>query len=213
MKFKERLEKLKIFLNIEKELEIKTLELKEVEQKISENKSNLNLIEMELNKKRKELQSLKTEAVELKDFINSNFKEQFKDYDYRVNIKNCYIININGKKYISLRRKSHEKSDWYSLATGFYNVDTYKYFDALTLDKDGKYKFIHEYRHGYFDHKEYYGEEQIVNQVPEYEEHILELYPELNAFIDGYVPNTYLKKIYYEVNDLGRKSLTKVNKL
>ena len=213
MKFKEKLEKIKLFLNIDSELEIKTLELKEVEQKISENKSNLNLIEMELNKKRKELQSLKTEAVELKDFINSNFQEQFKNHDYKVNIKNCYIININDKKYISLRRKSHKKSDIYSLDTGFYNVDTYSYYDALTLDKDGKYKFINEYRHGYFDYEDYYSGEIFFNQVPESEEHILELYPELNIFIDGYVPNTYLKKIYYEVNDLGRKSLTKVNKL
>ena len=212
MKFKEKLEKIKLFLNIDSELEIKTLELKEVEQKISENKSNLNLIEIELNKKRKELQSLKTEAVELKDFINSNFKEQFKNYDYKVNIKNCYIININGKKYISLRRKSNEKSDWHSLATGCYNVDTYGYYDALNLDKDRKFKFIYQYKHGYFDHKEYYGKETYINQKPEYEVHILELYPELSVFVDNYVPNTYLKKIYYEENDLGSKSLIKVNK-
>ena len=43
----------------------------------------------------------------------------------------------------------------------------------------------------------------------DYEEHILEVYPELANFVNDMVPNAYLKKIYYEINDLSSKKLTK----
>ena len=154
------------------------------------------------------MQSLKIEVIELKDFINSKFKEEFKDYNYKVNITHCYIISINGKKYISLRNCQINKSDWFTLAAGHYNVKTYRYYDALSLDENGKYKCLHEYKRGYFDNRGY-GAERIINEKPDYEVHILEIYPELCVFVDNYVPDTYLKKIYYEINDLGGKNLIK----
>lgn len=125
MKFKERLKNIKLFFNIEKELQMKLLQLEEI------------------NKKKLELQSLKTETIELKDFINSNFKDEFKDYDYKVNIINCYIISINGKKYISVRSKETSKSDCYTLATGHY-------------------KYLYEYKCGYFDNRSYYVRKKIL---------------------------------------------------
>ena len=210
MKFKERLKKIKLLFNIDKKFETALLELTEIEQKIIDNKNELNEIEKDVIKKKTELQSLKTELVELKDFINSNFEEQFKDYDYKVNITNCYIISINGKKYISLRNSKIDRSEWYTMATGNYNIETYKYYDALNLDKNNKYKYLYEYKRGYSDNKYYYFE-RFINKKPDYEVHILEVYPELSVFIDNYVPNTYLKKIYYEVNDLGSKCLIKKN--
>lgn len=211
MKLNERLKNIKLFFNIEKELQMELLQLEEIKQKITENKDDLKGIEEEIIKKKLELQSLKTEAIELKDFINSNFKDEFKDYDYKVNITDCYIISINGKKYISLRNHKTNKSDWYTIATGFYNVETYRYYDALNLDKNGKYKYLYEYKYGYFDNRSYYSGKRFTNEKPNYEVHILEIYPELSIFVDNYVPNTYLEKIYYEVNDLGGKNLIKKN--
>lgn len=208
MKFKERLKKVKLFLNIEKELQVGSLQLEEIQQKITENKNELKEVEEEVGKKKTKLQLLKTEIIELKDFINSKFKEDFKDCDYKVNIAQCYIISLNGKKYISLRSSDTRRCDFYTIATGFYNVATYRYYDALTLDEDGKYKYLHEYRHGYCDNR-CARFENIVNEKPDYEVHILEIYPELRTFVDDYVPNTYLKKIYYEVNDLGEKRMIK----
>lgn len=207
MKFEERLNRIKLFLNIEEELQLKSSQLEEIQQKTTEKINELKEIEEEVSKKKNELQSLKIEAIELKDFINSKFKEDFKNCDYKVNITNCYITSINGKKYISLRKYKNIKSDWYTLATGYYNVETYTYYDALNLDKNGKYKCLYEYKYGHYDNSDYW--KKIINEKPNYEVHILEIYPELSVFEDNYVPNTYLKKIYYEVNDLGNKNLIK----
>lgn len=206
MKLRERIEKIKLFFKIDEELQMQSSQLETVKKEIVENNNILEDIEKEIVKKKKELQSLRTEIVELKDFINSNFEVQFKDYDYKVNITNCYIIGINGKKYISLRKHNISKSDWYTVATWYYNVETYRYYDALNQDENGKYKFLYEAKWGYFDNKNY-RETRVVNKAPDYEQHILEVYPELSAFVDNLVPNTYLKKIYYEANDLGAKSL------
>lgn len=209
MKFKEKLKQIELFLNIEKELQEQSLQLEEFNKKIIQGKYELGKIKEDIIKKELELQSLKTESIELKDFINSNFEEEFKDYDYKVNIKNCYIISINGKKYISSRSRTTNTSDWYTLATGHYNVETYRYYDVLNLDENRKYKHLYNYEHGYFDKNSYYNGERFINEKPDYEVHILELYPELSIFADDCVPNTYLKKIYYEVNNLGEKNLIK----
>lgn len=206
MKFKERLKQIELFFNIEKELQEESLQLEKIQQKITQSKDKLNKIKEDIIKKELELQSLKTESIELKDFINFNFKEEFEDYDYKVDITHCYIISINGKKYISLRSHKIDKSDWYTLATGYYNVEIYRYFDTLSLDKNGKYKYLYKYAHGFFDNNDL---ERFINEKPDYEVHILNLYPELSIFVDNYVPNTYLKKIYYEVNDLSKKNLIK----
>lgn len=210
MHLKEWLKRVKLFLNIEKELQMESLQLEEIQQNIIENKNELKKVEEEINEKKIQLESLKTELVELKDFINSKFKEEFKDYDYKVNITDCYIISINGKKYISLRSHKTDISNWYTLATGHYNTEIYRYYDALNLDKNGKYKYLYEYKYGYFSNGGY-GAKRFINEPLDYEMHILELYPELSIFVDNLVPNTYLKKIYYEVNDLGAKSLIKKN--
>lgn len=208
MKFKERIKKIDLFFNIEKELEIKNLELKEIEQKISNNKGELEKINQKISNKKTELESLKTEILELKDFINSKFKEEFKEYDYKVNIINCYIISINGKKYITLKKHETSRCDWYTLGGGHYNVEYYLYYDVLSVDNKGKYKYLYEYRYGHFDNVDFYPL-KFKGQKPDYEEHILKVYPELSIFIDNYVPNTYLKKIYYEINDLSNKKLIK----
>ena len=207
MKFKEKDRKIDVCLQIEEKLENKSLELEEVEIKLKNKQSELEAINKKISVKQFELKALKTEIIELKDFISQNFKEEFKEYDYKVDITNCYIIGLHGKKYIVLRKHSIERSDWYTLATGYYNVKTYRYYDALNIN-DNKYKYLHEYRYGYYDYNCF--DSEIVGQKPDYEEHILKVYPELSIFADNKVPNTYLKKIYYEVNDLGNKKLIKV---
>ena len=118
---------------------------------INEKQNEFKKIEDEISENKRKLQSLKTELIELNDFINQKFWEDFKDYDYKVYIKKCYIVSIFGKKYVALKQISSTRTDWYTLATGNYNVDRYLYYDALSLDENGKYKRIHEYKIGHFD--------------------------------------------------------------
>ena len=200
MKLREILRRIKLLFTVEKELETNSLQLEEAEQKLEE-------VEQKLEDKKAELQSLKNEAIELRDFINSNFKEEFEDYDYRVKREKCYIISINGTKHIVTRTKIVEKCD-FSYYKGYYNLETYRYFNPLERDDNGKGKSVYQYQYGYYDKEEYdpiHG-----GKKPEYEVPILEAYPELYAFLDGWIPNTYLKKIYYEINDLGQKELIKI---
>lgn len=208
MKIKERIKNIKIYFNVVNELQLELTKLNEAKQSIIEKQKELNKIEDEISKKKTELQLLKTELIELNDFINQKFLEDFKDCDYRVNAKNCYIVSIHGKKYVAVRKILSTRSDCFSLATGNYNVDKYLYYDALNL-KDGKYKYIGMWTIGYFDYP--YFSPNVVGEKPEYEKPILELYPELNIFVDDYIPNTYLKKIYYEVNNLSSKKLIRTN--
>ena len=210
MKLKERIRKFNTFLKIEEKLNQKQTELVSMDDALTNKKKELESVQKRIDEKKKELETLKIEAVELRDFINSNFKEEFKDYNYKVDITHCYIIRIDGKKYIALRSCMKTRSDLYSRATGFYNVELYQYYDALSLDEEGKYKYFYTYKHGYFDNN-YYGHDDVIGRKHDYEEHILEAYPELRFFTDNYVPNTYLKKIYYEINDLGNKKLIKTN--
>lgn len=202
MVFKEKYRKVGIYLQVEKKLENKNLELEEVEIKLETKKSELEQINEKISVKKSELESLKTEIIELKDFINQNFKEEFKECDYKVDITNCYIIGLYGKKYIALR-----KQNVYTLANGYFNVEIYRYYDVLNINSN-KYKYLCEYRCGNDCYN--YFSPTIVGQKPNYEEHILRVYPELSIFLDNKVPNTYLKKIYYEVNDLGNKKHIKV---
>lgn len=196
MKISERLNKINILKNIEKILQQKQLELAQIEQKICKKKSELYAVS---NK----LESLETEIKELEDFINSNFNQQFKECDYMVDITNCYIIEFNGKKYITLRSYDREETDLYTLATGRFIVDTYVYYDVLHIvNKKYKLKKITEYIHGH----DYYSN-RITGKKPYYEQHILSVYPELIVYADNMVPNTHLKKIYYELNELGSKKL------
>lgn len=206
MSFKERYRKVGIYFQVEEKLENKKLELEEAEIQLEKKKAELEEFSRKISLKKAELQSLKTEVIELKDFINQNFKEEFKEYDYKIDITNCYIIGLHGKKYIALRKHSTERSDWCTPATGHYNVEFYSYYDVLNINGN-KYKYLCGYRYGHDDYNCFAP--RIVGQKPDYEERILEAYPELSIFVDNKVPNTYLKKIYYEVNDLGNKELIK----
>lgn len=205
MKFKDIHKKVGIYFQVGEKLENKTLELNEIEKKLETRKSELQEIETKISKKKNKLESLKTEIIELKDFINQKFKEEFKKCNYEVDITNCYIISLNDKKYIVLRKHSVKRSDSYTLATGCYNIETYTYYDVLNIN-DNKYKYLHEYIYGHDDHN--FLLPRIVGKKPDYEKHILKVYPELSNFADNKVPDTYLKKIYYEMNDLSNKKLT-----
>ena len=94
---------------------------------------------------------------------------------------------------------------------GIYLIEKYRYYDALSLDKNRKYKYLYDYCYGHFSRSTFCS--KYSNRKPDYEVHILELYPELSTFTDDCIPNTYLKKIYYEINDLGAKSLINKNNI
>ena len=208
MGFKEQMKKVNIYIHIEEKLRAKNLEFKKTIEKLNKKKDKLKNIEQKISSKIIVLEFLKTEIKELKNFINLKFKEEFPKYDYELDITNCYIISIHVKKYITLKTNNTTKSKWYTLATGFYNIKTYEYYDVLDV-KDKKYKYLCEYTYGYFDNDPHSKFSKIVGQKPEYEKHILEVYPELSIFLNNKVPNTYLQKIYYEINKLGNKKLIK----
>lgn len=215
MKFKERLNQIKTYINIEEELKTKNSELAELEIKLSEieikletRKSELEKTKNKISQNKSELESLKTEIIELKDFINSKFKQEFNKYDYRVDITNCYIISLNGKKYITTKEHNTKLTDLSNLAYGIFKVEIYTYYDVLNVT-DNQYKYLHDYNYAHFDNTSFAT--KITGVKPDYEKHILEVYPELKLFTDNLVPNTYLKKIYYEINDLGSNKLIKKN--
>lgn len=207
LKLKDRLKKVDIYFHVEEKLENKNLELEAVERELETKKSELEDIDKKIAEKKKKLASLQVEAVELKDFINYKFMEEFKEYDYKVDITNCYIVGLHGKKYIASRKHRTEVTDISTLAGGLYLIEHYNYYDVLRV-KDNKTTFLHKYKFGHFSRcdivpPKYDGDE------PDYEEYILDAYPELSIYTDNMVPNTYLKKIYYEINDLGNKQLIK----
>lgn len=192
MNFKEKLEE---YVQVEKKLENKNLELKKIDKRIA--------------KKKSELESLKWEISKLGNLFNNEFKEKFKEYDYEVDITDCYIIGLNGKKYITLKTHNTNKSGKYNLITGNYNIEIYRYYDILDV-KDNKFKYLHEYKYGHFDNRGYFAP-TIIGNKPDYEKHILDIYPELIFLEDNKVPNTYLEKIYCEINSLNDKQLIKNN--
>lgn len=68
-----------------------------------EKKLKLDEIDKKISEKKSELESLKTEIMELKNFIDQKFESgEFKS-DYNVDITDCYIIGLHGKKYITRR--------------------------------------------------------------------------------------------------------------
>lgn len=202
MSLKDRFKKVGILFQVEERLEGKKIELEEKKFEVRE-------IEETLSKKRAELESLRNEVIELRDFINSNFMKEFDEYDYKVDIANCYVIGLNGKMYIVSVSHDDNIRNIFSIITGYLHIETYKYYDVLNPENSKKqqYKCIHEFE---VSHDDYGALETIIyGKLPDYQTHILELYPELVVFPDGKVPNTYLKKIYYEVNDLGNKQMIK----
>ena len=125
-----------------------------------------------------------------------------------IDIDRCYIVGINGKKYIAIKKCDINTSDWYTERTGYFIIRRYKYYDVLNVDNNGNFNFFYEYAYIY---PENLGTSYISmeGQKPDYEIHILKAYPELIAFEDNKVPITYLKKIYYEANELQNNPLIK----
>ena len=200
MKFKEKIKFYsaikKQFEDVNNELSKKKKKLEEINNTISLKNEELEEINSTISLKNEELASLKREIIELKDFINGKFCSEFnKNYDYKVDIRDCYIISLNGKKYITKRMYRDSREHY----TNFrHYAETFVYFDIFNIKKEDKkvhYCRICMYTLGS------YG--TCFGNKPEYEEHILNLYPELKMYTDGYVPNTHLKKIYYEINGLG----------
>lgn len=200
MKFKEKIKFYsaikKQFEDVNNELSKKKKKLEEINNTISLKNEELEEINSTISLKNEELASLKREIIELKDFINGKFCSEFnKNYDYKVDIRDCYIISLNGKKYITKRMYCDSREHY----TNFrHYAETFVYFDIFNIKKEDKkvhYCRICLYTLGS------YG--TCFGNKPEYEEHILNLYPELKMYTDGYVPNTHLKKIYYEINGLG----------
>ena len=220
MGFREKCKKMDVYFKVEKELESTNTELETAKSELETTKSELETAKSELeetnkkiSEKKSELESLKTEIMELKNFIDQKFESgEFKS-KYRVNITDCYIIGLHGKKYITIRTFKRERiGNIYTFtSTGYPLIDIYNYRDVLNTDrnKDGKLKYKWLYtRDQAFGHL---APEKYIryNNELDYEEHILDVYPELANFVDGMVPDAYLKKIYYEINDLSSKKLTK----
>ena len=173
---------------------------------MTEIEEQLENINGEISSKKEKLNSLKKEILELKYSINDEFnKEKFEGSDYTVNMKNCYVISLDGKKYISLKRSNYGVGG-YSHMDGVIWAYKHEYFDALLRNDNGEFRYLC----GYGFHS---------GTMPEFEEHILKLYPELKVYCDGYVPVAHLRKIYYEINDLSKlipsseQNVSKVKKL
>ena len=207
MKLKERLEKINTYINIEEKIKNQKEETEKLDQEISEKKEEIQGLDQEISNKKALLEFLKIEVVELKNFINESFTKEFPKGDYTVDIRNLYIIAINNKKYICSRLHTTDVSDWFTRATGRCYVESYEYYDVLNV-KNHKYQYLYGYRYTHFD-RDGIISPKFSGKEPDYEEHILNLYPELSNFANDRVPNTYLKKIYYEINDLGHKQLKK----
>lgn len=215
MKLKERLEKINTYIYIEEKIKKQIEETEKLDKAISDEKALLESLKIksrkldgEISDKKALLESLRIEAVKLKDFINESFGKDFSECDYTVDIRYCYIVAINNKKYICSRIHKVHKSDWYTVATGRCIVETYEYYDVLNV-KNNKYQYLHSYTYTHSENNSSYISPEFDGEKPDYEEHILNLYPELCNFTNDQVPNTYLKKIYYEINDLGHKQLNK----
>ena len=192
MKLKERLEKINTYIFIEEKIRKQKEETDKLNEKISQKKEEIQGLDKEITDKKELLESLKIEAVELKNFMNKSFSKKFPKWDYTVDIRNLYIIAINNKKYICSRSHTTDASDWLTRATGRCYVEIYDYYDVLNV-KNHKYQYLYGYRYTHFDH-DCGIPPQFAGKEPDYEEHILNLYPELSNFANDRVPNTYLKK-------------------
>ncbi len=208
MKLKSTLKSKKKELDeIKSKIQQKKEELDEIKSKIQQKEQELSEIDNIISEKKDIIESLKNEVKGLKDFINSNLDEELQKFDYKVDITNCYIISLNSKKYIAIREFNKTLSDFYSLATGHICYENYTYYDVLDVNENNKFKYIYDYTYYHPTTRIRSLCTEYTDRPPEYEEHILKVYPELSIFTDNKVPNTYLKKIYYEINNLGNKKL------
>ena len=118
MIFKEKCKKVDVYSKVEKEiestnteletakseLETTKFELETAKSELETTKSELEEINKKISIKKSELKSLKTEIIELKNFIDQKFESGDLKSDHAIRITNCYIIGLNGKKYITIRR-------------------------------------------------------------------------------------------------------------
>lgn len=230
MIFKEKCKKVDVYSKVEKEiestnteletakseLEATKFELETAKSELETTKSELEEINKKISIKKSELKSLKTEIIELKNFIDQKFESGDLKSDHAIRITNCYIIGLNGKKYITIRRfeRCFLPGDYKGLPysiKGIPTVEHYDYYDALNICKNKKsgkseFKWLYRCMQSYYSNNK---ELITVSNDLNYEKHILEVYPELANFVNDMVPNAYLKKIYYEINDLSSKKLTK----
>ena len=179
---------------------------KKMKEELVEKSTQLADISSEISSKKEELDYLKKESLELKDFINGKINSEFyENCNSSINMKDCYVISLDGKKYISLKRSNYGVGG-YSHMDGVIWAYKHEYFDALLRNDNGEFRYLC----GYGFHS---------GTMPEFEEHILKLYPELKVYCDGYVPVAHLRKIYYEINDSSKsipsseENVSKVKKL
>ena len=202
-------ERISIYVNAEARLKATYLEKEAVEKTVEAKRRELKEMDDALSKKRGELELLRTEVFTLKKFIDNKFEKQLQKYDYKVDITNCYIIDLEGKKYIALRTHRSVQHDLYTLLNGYLHTEIYQYYDVLNIDNHQKYKPLTKFsiRHHDFDGGKF--SPSIVGIPPVCEVSLIKAYPELICFSDSHVPNTYLKKIYYEINELGNNPFIK----
>ena len=216
MGFKEKCKKVDVYFKVEKELESTNTELESAKSELETAKSELEETNKKISIKKSELKSLKTEIIELKNFIDQKFESGDLKSNHAIRITNCYIIGLNGKKYITIRRleRSLLPGDFKGLPyniKGIPTVEIYYYDDALNICKNKK-SGKSEFKRLYTRTQSYYNitkELITVSNDLNYEKHILEVYPELANFVNDMVPDAYLKKIYYEINNLSSKKLVK----
>ena len=174
-------------------------------EKIRELKS----IDQKINEKRSELESLKEETERLQSFLISKFQEEFKEFDYEVDITDCYVIELNGKKHIALKQ-FETKIAWYCNMGGRNLHDISSYYDVLDME-NGNFKKIYEWKYAHWDYEDYSSGPWYEGVIPEYEEHILTVFPELKFFKNNKVPNTYLQKMAYELNNSESRKINQKN--
>lgn len=123
MGFREKCKKMDVYFKVEKELESTNTELETAKSELETAKSELEETNKKISIKKSELESLKTEIMELKNFIDQKFESgEFKS-DYNVDITDCYIIGLHGKKYITRKRHIIERVPYSNSYVEMYKYD------------------------------------------------------------------------------------------
>ena len=118
---------------------------------MTEIEEQLENINGEISSKKEKLNSLKKEILELKYSINDEFnKEKFEGSDYTVNMKNCYVISLDGKKYVTIRfghSECFEMKGINNARTIDIGIYVYQYYDTLyRYEKESCYFYVNTKR-------------------------------------------------------------------
>ena len=71
---------------------------KKMKEELVEKSTQLADISSEISSKKEELDYLKKESLELKDFINGKINSEFyENCNSSINMKDCYVISLDGK--------------------------------------------------------------------------------------------------------------------